>query len=309
MKAAYRKFCEETPGLSVYMQAWFLDIVASEAWDVVFSTAKDGSILGVWPFLQLRKKGFSFLQMPPYTQILGPKIFFPDHIETNYKRSSHYFKTMQDLESQLPKFDYLNINFDSSEGPWFPLYPLRYKQTTRYTYLIEAGQNEEVLLKQLKPQLRNTLTHPCALGDAKTVPEDSAFLTLLEETFTGNQIDQLFHREIIDQLISAAIERNQGSICTFEGRDAGIFVLKDDHKHYCLFTATTEEGKAEEGVAHLIWQAILDAGREGKAFDFEGSMLPGVEQFFRSFGGVQHPYHQIQKINSPLLRLYKTLKP
>ena len=30
-------------------------------------------------------------------------------------------------------------------------------------------------------------------------------------------------------------------------------------------------------------------------FDFEGSMLEGVEGFFRSFGGVQTPYFRLSK--------------
>jgi hypothetical protein len=309
MKAAYRRFCEEQKGISVFMQPWFLDIVAPDGWDVVLSRSKDERIQGVWPFYRKVKKGFSFIQMPPYTQLLGPKIVFPDYIETNYKRSSHYFKVLQDLEAQLPKFDYLNINFDSSEGPWFPLYSRDYKQTTRYTYVIEASKDQEFLQKQLKPQLRNTLTNKSTLGEVRRAEEGSEFLALLERTFNENQIDQFYHPNIINALISKAIERNQGTIYTFDGMPAGIFILKDQQRHYCLFTATNEEGKAQEGVAHLIWRAVLDAGKEGKAFDFEGSMLPGVEKFFRSFGGVQMPYHQITKINSPLLRLYKFLKP
>ncbi len=309
MKEAYRKFCEANSAIIVFKQPWYLDIVAQEGWDVVLSYGKDGTVQGAWPFIMAKKRGLTFILMPPYTQLLGPSVFYPEHITTNYKRASLYSKVMQDLEKQLPKVDYLNISFDSGADSWFPLYPLQYKQTTRYTYLIEAGQDEQDLLKQIKPQLRNTLSHQSDLGEIKMVDDVTSFLSLLEKTFSGNQIDQFYHEEMIKKLISRAIDIKQGTIYAFDGMPAAIFILKDDHKHYCLFTATTEEGKVQEGVAHLIWRAILDAGKEGKDFDFEGSMLPGVEKFFRSFGGIQMPYHQISKINNPFLRLYKFLKP
>jgi hypothetical protein len=32
-------------------------------------------------------------------------------------------------------------------------------------------------------------------------------------------------------------------------------------------------------------------------FDFEGSMLKGVEKFFRSFGPTMHPYYTVNKAN------------
>jgi hypothetical protein len=309
MKAAYRTYCEDDNTISVFMQPWFLDIVTEDNWDIVLSFGKDGNIHGAWPYLLTKKKGLTFIQMPPYTQLLGPTVFFPDHVTTNYKRNSFYQKVIQDLESQLPSYDYLNINFKAEGESWFPLYPLGYKQSTRYTYVIYSGQSSEALSRNLKPQLRNTLNSTTALGEIEIANQVSSFLTLLEESFSGNEIGEFFYLEIIKSLISEAIERNQGTIYTFPGMPAGIFILKDDLKHYCLFTATTEKGKSEEAVAHLIWRAIKDAMDEGKDFDFEGSMLPGVENFFRSFGGLQQGYHQITKVNNPLLRLYKFLKP
>ena len=40
-----------------------------------------------------------------------------------------------------------------------------------------------------------------------------------------------------------------------------------------------------------------------KTFNFEGSMLPGVERYFRAFGGKQVPYFCLSKTNHPLLKL------
>jgi hypothetical protein len=46
-----------------------------------------------------------------------------------------------------------------------------------------------------------------------------------------------------------------------------------------------------------MWSAIKVAKSKGvKTFDFEGSMIPGVEKFFRGFGGELTTYFAIQKI-------------
>jgi len=49
--------------------------------------------------------------------------------------------------------------------------------------------------------------------------------------------------------------------------------------------------------------AVMHVASRTKMFDFEGSMIVGVENSFRQFGAVQMPYFQIQK--DPLERWCK----
>jgi hypothetical protein len=44
-------------------------------------------------------------------------------------------------------------------------------------------------------------------------------------------------------------------------------------------------------------------------FDFEGSMLPEVEKYFRDFGGVLTPYYTINKANRIIEIILKFIKP
>ena len=46
----------------------------------------------------------------------------------------------------------------------------------------------------------------------------------------------------------------------------------------------------------VLWDAIHEAKNRGsKIFDFEGSMIPTIAEFFRSFGAVQTPYLKVWK--------------
>ena len=49
-------------------------------------------------------------------------------------------------------------------------------------------------------------------------------------------------------------------------------------------------------MTYLSLHAIQLAQKENKLFDFEGSMMEGVEQRNRQFGAKQTPYFQIKKL-------------
>ena len=57
----------------------------------------------------------------------------------------------------------------------------------------------------------------------------------------------------------------------------------------------------------LMWEAIKYASTVTTKFDFEGSMIEPIENFFKGFGAVQQQYTNISKINSKSILLLNTL--
>ena len=57
-----------------------------------------------------------------------------------------------------------------------------------------------------------------------------------------------------------------------------------------------------QGVNNLLVRESITAAKElgCSTFDFEGSMLEGVEKFFRSFGPELVPYYTVNKALLPL---------
>ena len=51
----------------------------------------------------------------------------------------------------------------------------------------------------------------------------------------------------------------------------------------------------------ILWEAIRYVSQYTDTFDFEGSMIPGVERFFREFGAIQTPFFTITKGKLSLL--------
>ena len=58
----------------------------------------------------------------------------------------------------------------------------------------------------------------------------------------------------------------------------------------------------------IIWEGIKFASTASKTFDFEGSMIEGIESFFRQFGATPTVYYQIRKQNIAL-EIFEFIKP
>ena len=74
----------------------------------------------------------------------------------------------------------------------------------------------------------------------------------------------------------------------------------------CIASMPWVEIKNRFGIS-LIWNAIKFASNNSNIFDFEGSMIRPIENFFRAFGGIQAPYLLVEKTNSKILKFLKKL--
>lgn len=52
----------------------------------------------------------------------------------------------------------------------------------------------------------------------------------------------------------------------------------------------------------------MEAKKRDIIFDCEGSMIKGINNFYRQFGGVQMPYYQIYKSMSLKYKMFENIK-
>jgi hypothetical protein len=68
---------------------------------------------------------------------------------------------------------------------------------------------------------------------------------------------------------------------------------------YYLFGGYDSSQKHHGAGVSCMWNSILKAKELGLGiFDFEGSMLPEVEKYFREFGGTLKPYYSASKTSA-----------
>jgi hypothetical protein len=82
--------------------------------------------------------------------------------------------------------------------------------------------------------------------------------------------------------------------------------IKDERRIYNLMPSTTENGRQKLAGHFLFDSLIKEFSHTGMMLDFEGSDIPGIENFYAGFGAVNQPYFKLHFNRLPiLLRVFK----
>ena len=263
--------------------------------------------------INVRKLPFGMLsaEHPPLTPYLG---VLHEPGESKYVKKITREKEIHRALSQVLKSEFTLVRFNFFPGD-VDLQPFvwgGYLSAIRYTYWLDIRDLDRVW-DDMEKRRRNDIAR--AERDQITVKRSTDFeqiFSLVEKTFERQQMTASFR-------VSAEryhqVQLSENSCMGFIAHDADenaiavVYLVWDHRRAYYLLGGYDPE-KGHTGASALaMWQAIQYASRElGLAqFDFEGSMVPAVEQFFRKFGGQLVPYQSISWL-APHLELAINLK-
>ena len=112
-------------------------------------------------------------------------------------------------------------------------------------------------------------------------------------------------------LFKYANESNSFAFTTYRQETplATCFVVHDTQTAYYLLGGYRTEDRHHGAGALSVFEAIQHAQKLGmRTFDFEGSVVPSIERYFRGFGGRLTPYYTVNKAWLPLemgLKLFR----
>jgi hypothetical protein len=279
-----------------------LDVVCNKGqWDVVFCGDKTNPT-GVLVYYKKKKYGLSLIAMPPLTPYLGIWYQYPPQQLKKERKIAFELDVSKALIEKLPSFSYFNIQLLPQIQNFLSFKWKGFKQTSKFTYLIDTSKSEEELWDQLKDKTRNTIRKAQNTLHAFAVDRIDEFDLLNKETFRRQGLPLPYDGNLIDHLFQSLYPKNRCSVLLAKDADkeicAGLFLVKDQSKVYCIAIGSNEKARKNGAVSMLIWQAIINAKEEGLNFDFEGSVMQNIEPFFRSFGGDQISYNQILKTSN-----------
>ncbi|MDR1980017.1 MAG: GNAT family N-acetyltransferase [Tannerellaceae bacterium] len=296
-KEKYHLFSEKEPGLPIFSREWWLDTVCGEAsWDVLL-VEKNGRILAAMPLYTPYPRVVS---MPPFTQTMGPW-FAPAGDDAKYTAClEHRQAICKIFVRELEKYNAFLQNFNYRITDWLPFYWDGYTQTTRYTYLLDGIGQPDILWRDMNPKIRSDMAR--AKGKYHiTVRRDMPvedFMRVYSMTF-NRQRKHAPETDLLRKLIAVCRDRGQGDLWggyDGEGRlHAAAFIVWQPGCAYYIAGGTDPALRGSGAHAFVLWEGIQAVSAYTSLFDFEGSMLPGVERFFRRFGGKQMPFFTISK--------------
>lgn len=257
-----------------------------------------------------RKFGLQVLRNPPYTPQIGP--FWEPRATNPTARTEEQRAVVEAMADYLSAISAPVVALGISHGiiDLLPFSWRGWKVVPHYTYRIDLMQTESQLLTSMSVQQRNPINKARRDGivveEVLSTHELRALVMMTyarqRKAFSCSDMDDVF----------AAYPPGRGSYCLISRRDgcpiAGAFVIHDSRTAYNLITGY-DDTRAHNGAGALsIWHAILKAKTMGlETFDFEGSVIPPIERYYRGFGGQLTPLWSVNKAWLPIEMALKTI--
>ncbi len=305
-KDRYKIFCDNND-VPIFSQYWWLDIVCgAEAWDVII-IEENGEIVATMPFHFRRKYFFDIILMPKLTPNMGPFYKYEENI-TNSKKLAFEEECLSQIMQKLPKTSLFLQKFHYSVTNWLPLYWENYKQTTHYTYIIKNIKNKKQILKNFSSAKRKEVNR--AQRQSLKVIYDIDAATFYEHhksTLENQNKSIVYSKELLQKIVSKVQELNKGQIIGVKDYNRELLccmlIVWDNKSAYSLISSINSECRNQKISAFMFYEAIKYASTYVDVFDFEGSMIKGVENSFRRFGTTQTPYFKIIKANNLIFKI------
>jgi hypothetical protein len=310
MHEPYDALVAASPERSVFAASWWLDAVAGDAWRPHL-VEKGGEAVAAWPTVQRATRLGTVHAGAPLTPFLGP-LFAPD--EDPVRRRSSQVHALAALAEELEPCAHIEARCNPAFDYWAPLAWQGYEQTTAYTWrLLDLGDLDAVLAGMKgnvrgdirKAEKRNVTLAPGSLDEFLGVHGKTA----ASKGFEGRAAQG---RQTLARIEAAAAPRGARTILLARDAEqrvhAGAYLVHDDRFTYYLVGGSDPELRSSGAGSLVVWSAIQEAAGRKVGFDFEGSMLPTVERFFRAFGGTPAPYSVVRKTPSSVLRALRPVK-
>jgi CelD/BcsL family acetyltransferase involved in cellulose biosynthesis len=280
----------------IFHQPWWLDAVAPGQWDAV-TIERGGRTVGRLPFVVRGPRRMRMLSQPPLTPFLGPWV----HREPDAKYTTALGDEMElqaQLAAALPDAVAFRQNFSPAVSTGLPFIWAGYRADVRYTYRLEDLSSEPALWSGLAGNIRREIRKA---GRQLVVRDDlglERFHDVWAKTFARQQLaaPELARVRRIEAACAGRGVRSMLFACDAADRvHAVAYLVWDRNTAYYLMGGGDPELRTSGASSLLLWEAIRRARADVGVFDFEGSMLPPVERFFRAFGGRPTPYLRVSR--------------
>ena len=267
-KKAYDRCVSDSENFRIYATSSYLD-AAAQNWDAF--VYKDYQ--AVMPVPRKKKYGLSYVYTPNFIQQLG--VFSPGEVSEELE---HDFGKR--LASRFILVDYA---FHSGSHQ-----ALRCEERVNYT--LDLSRDYEGLFQDFNTNRKRIIRkgfHGLTL-DKSSEPE--VFLSHLEHPDLSYKPDASS-----TESLRRLIDKNPEVVRTWSVYNddqwvGGLLWLQDHRRITYLFPVASEKGKELDAPTFILTNLIQEHQGTDLLLDLEGSMIPGVARFYKSFGAQPEPY-------------------
>jgi hypothetical protein len=259
----------------------------------VMAVMDEGKIMGGLSYVFTVKKSSKGLHIPPYTQYFSPLAGAPgssDDISGNAK-------IVELILNNLPKASHIDFKLPAGHQNILPYYWKGYDSSVTITHRVHDFSDVLSIIHKSKKRYLNKLIEMEKKGvlqfDANMPLKDVIDLQEVTGKRGGFDIkrDVLMKFEGNPNIVTTGIRHQT------EGLLAGALLAFDNKCMYFLINASKRHEDSTLNKVNLlsVYNVLLLAKEKGLFLDYEGSMIKGIEEFYRHMGGKQYPIYRVQK--------------
>lgn len=309
---AWNKYVDEHPQGTIFHKTDWLQLIDHDI--AICVILNDEKIRAGVALIKTTKNGVSGYHIPPYTQYFSPLF---GSIEDGKNSLTEEHACIKAILEEIKHTSHLDFKLPHGHHSILPYHWKGFETAVNITHII-TGNLAGYLNDLNKNKLRELKKLQVLVSNGEiTIEQDikeSELIQLMQQTSERKTFDaksSLAAGLVLNADIAFAkkivIRSKEHGLLAF-----GFFPY-DRKAVYNLINASVRVTDPVLKTINLLllYQAIEFALNSGRTFDFEGSMLPGVETFCRLMGGTQVPVYRVQKSTSlrfSLLRAAKQIK-
>ena len=273
---------------SVFEQPWWLETVAPGKWGEAV-VREDDRVIARLPYVF----DHGTIKNPPYTQTMG--VWMEPEQREFVRGNSHLHKQKEiiaELISQLPKANNIDLILDHANSYILPYRWHGFHIEPTFSYRIIDLSDEEALKQNMgKTVIKNVKAARKKLTVCTDSDEIETLIELQKMTYARQNRKPPHSEELTRRVMENAFQNHAGRLMVAKDEQgiahSAAFFLYDENTCYYLLSGQNPDFRSDGSMNLLLTEGIEFAKSVSKSFDFEGSMVEGIENFFRQFGGVQ----------------------
>lgn len=296
----YQELCKRESTIPIFSQGWWLDTVCGmDSWDVyLIGNGMDIKASLVYSFQECcNGKSIGRISL---TQNNGIWIKYPK-AQGIIARQSYEEKIVNEICDFIESLGLIKYDqqFHYHFTNYLPFFWRYYKETTKYTYVIEDTSDMKSVRLGYSSKLKNVLRKAEKYLHIEEETDLEEFYSINKMSFERQGMEIPYSFEYFKKIYDACKERDSGMLLCArdeEGNTHSVAMLVwDKMSVYYLLNGTNPDLKQFQGNNLLIDYSIMEAHKRNLQFDFEGSVIKNVNHAFREFGGEPKPYFRITK--------------
>ncbi|MCH3923896.1 MAG: GNAT family N-acetyltransferase [Bacteroidales bacterium] len=278
---------------SVFEQPWWLDTVAPGKWkEILYKENED--IIARLSVVENK----STIYMPKLTQNIG--VWIDENVIKNDKSYKKQRKIYSFYAKEIDKYKTFRIRLNTNNKYFLPFIWKDFVVSPNVTYRIENLSNIDDIYNKFSSNLKRRIKVAQKEVTIEASNDVDILISLIEKTYSiqNRKISEYEKKEIKD-IFYASMEHQACKLLYAKDNQnnyhSGALFVYDENVMYYLLGGTDPKYRRSGAHPLILWEGIKLASNLSKVFDFEGSMIESIEDFFRQFGGEQCVYYTIEK--------------